>query len=126
MWFNCSGEITFNKPLTAEAREVVRKYADEYMTDVWFEESAFKIDDTSWRFDDEAEEMFAELWELDGYVANGIVSYWGDYQGRVYVEDNKVTEIDEREIGLYEASDETLIQMLEKRGYKVYRRNLLR
>ena len=49
-----------------------------------------------------------------------MVEYWGDYEGKYYINDNyKVEDVDIAQTGLYEATDEELIKILTERGYTV-------
>lgn len=54
-----------------------------------------------------------------GYVFNGEISYYGDWDGKIYVHDNQIDVRSIENTGLYEASDALLIQMLRDRGYIV-------
>lgn len=70
------------------------------------------------------EEMIDIVLKPAGIVANGVIEWDGDYQGKIYVNNNDVTNLDIEETGLYEASDEELIEILEKRGYEVRKKEV--
>lgn len=121
-----SGYIFTNKPLTEEALQALKNQedfdnelleclygnypgnADTFEIEEWYENC----------FEDQLEAMVAALAPL-GYVLNGEIQYWGDYDGKIYVQNNKVITVDIADTGLYEASDAELIQILEQRGYRV-------
>lgn len=120
-----AGKIEFNKPLTKEAAALVNDVANTSDID-WVEES-LEEGDTEFEFNDrnvkyfwdgEFDTFIAPLIPL-GYVANGTVEYWGDYEGKYYINDNKVEDVDIAQTGLYEATDEELIEILTERGYTV-------
>lgn len=54
----------------------------------------------------------------------GDLEYWGDYDGYILVDDMGARSIDKEQYGLERASDETLIGILEKRGYTVSKGSL--
>ena len=115
-----SGEIDFNMPLNDVAIAAIQEfyaYADDYGFDVgdmtWYIE-----DEPGNNFEDDVHDMIDILAPLD-YVLNGEVQYYGDYNGKIYIENNKITLRNIEDTGLYEADDLTLIEMLEERGYTV-------
>lgn len=57
--------------------------------------------------------------EPDGISLRGDLEYWGDYDGYILVDETGARSIDKEQYGLERASDETLIGILEKRGYIV-------
>ena len=75
----------------------------------------------SYNFDLDIKVLIDNLKPL-GYIINGMIEYYGDYDGRYDVKDNVVTEIAREDFGLYDATDETLISMLEQRGYTVIKK----
>lgn len=53
------------------------------------------------------------------WVVNGSVDYYGDYEGRLVVADNQVTDMDIDSAIIADASDEALISELKQRGYEI-------
>lgn len=112
-----SGTLSFNKPLTREAAEIVNEILGEDVA----QENDSCLDFDEWYenfFEDTIEQMIGAL-SPDGYVCDGTISYYGDYDGQIIVKDNVVRSLDIQDVGLYNATDETLIRMLEERGYTV-------
>lgn len=117
-----SGTVYANKPFTAEAlrmldanknfdHDLLECIDDDYLDiDEWYESC----------FEDELCAMVETLTPL-GYVFNGKVAYYGDYDGQIIVKDNNVRCVDIEDVGLYNANDNTLISMLNERGYKVFK-----
>ena len=115
------GTIELNHRLTHEAIEallknpITRDYASE----------CAHPGDYALVYNDDCGELLGEIRAFVdvlaplGYVLDGAVEYYGDYDGKIYVENNQVIDVDVTDIGLHEASDETLIHMLEARGYTV-------
>jgi len=121
MQINNVGTIELNHRLTHEAIEallhnpITREYASECVLPGAY---ALCYNDDCGDVLDEIREIVNVLAPL-GYVLDGEVEYYGDYDGKIYIENNEVIDVDVTDIGLHEASDETLIQMLEDRGYTV-------
>lgn len=119
-----SGEIYANKDFTEEALEILRDKATHIYPDY-----LPRVDEDSWVIDeyiassigDEIQEMIDLLAPL-GYVFDGEVEYYGDFDGKIYVTNNTIKDVDVKDIGLYDATDEELIQILEIRGYEVRKR----
>ena len=116
-----TGTIDLDTPLTAQAvialleNPKTEEYAREAAcVDDW----AIIYNDEPGDLEDEIREIVAVLTSL-GYVCNGEVEYYGDYEGKIYVENNQVVDVGIEDTGLHEASDETLIRMLQDRGYTV-------
>ena len=115
-----SGTVYANKPFSPEALrlldtnenfdfELLEYIEDNYLdVDEWYETC----------FENELQAMVNTLSPL-GYVLNGTISYYGDYDGQIIVKDNKVQSIDIEDVGLYTADDSRLIQMLKERGYTI-------
>lgn len=115
------GTIDLDHRLTHEAIEallknpITRDYASECAHPGDY---ALVYNDDGGDLLDEIREIVNVLAPL-GYVLDGEVEYYGDYDGKIYIENNEVIDVDVTDIGLHEASDETLIQILESRGYTV-------
>lgn len=121
MWVINTGGITANKPFDAAALNVLENECS-WFDNKWLPEFGdihieFEgVMDSA--FDEVLEEIVQKLKPL-GYVFNGEVQYYGDYEGKIYVENNKITLRSIEDTGLYEACDAELIQMLKDRGYIV-------
>lgn len=114
-----TGFIEFDRPLNDLAVQTLQDEWHGYWDDYNVGEMEWSIDnDLGADFDDDIQEMIDLLSPL-GYVLNGEVQYYGDYEGKIYVENNKITLRSIEDTGLYEASDAELIQMLNERGYDV-------
>lgn len=111
------GELEFNKELTEKYEKKVREALEieENIDELTVEEKSVIFDDypTS-ELDGIISEMIDAVKDA-GYIVNGTVRYYGDYFGKIYVEDNKVISLDESETGFYEATEEELISMLKKK-----------
>ena len=112
-----NGELEFNKELTEEYEKKVREALEieENIDELTVEEKSVIFDDypTS-ELDGIISEMIDAVKDA-GYIVNGTVRYYGDYYGKIYVEDNNVISLDESETGFYEATEEELISMLKKK-----------
>jgi len=117
-----SGTVYANKTLTPEAFQLLE-------TNRRFDKDLLKCMDENWLDVDEWYEVSFEdeLWELIdvlaplGYVFNGTIAYYGDYDGQIIVKDNAVHCVDIEDVGLYNADDNKLISMLKERGYTVFK-----
>lgn len=121
MWIENTGGITANKPFDAAALNVLNSncnlFDDEWLPEFGDMHLVFEeVRDGS--FEEVLEEIVQKLKPL-GYVFNGTVHYYGDYEGNIYVDDNVVECVDIENIGLHDASSGTLAAALERRGYIV-------
>ena len=121
------GEISFNKPLTEDAVKAVEKAFDtpglkgvyeKYLV-LSPEDDTLSIDEFHQSGADGIFNTMIEALAPLGYVLNGSLRYFGDYDGMLYITDNEVEELDDLDRWQNDASDEELIEVLEKRGYKV-------
>ena len=121
------GAISFNKPLTEEAVKAVEKAFDtpglKRVYERYFnlnpEDSTLNIDEFRQSDADGIFNTMIEALAPLGYVLNGSLRYFGDYDGMLYITDNEVEELDDLDRWQKDVSDEDLIETLEKRGYKV-------
>lgn len=120
-----SGTIYSNKDFSQEAIQLLESTIKfdpdlvEYIT-----EDCLDIDE--WCevcFEDEVQAMIDALAPL-GYVFDGRISYYGDYDGMIVVKNNVVQTVDEEDIGLVTADDETLIAKLKERGYTILKNGI--
>lgn len=120
-----SGTVYANKPFTLEAKTEMAANKDidsELLDCIW--EDQLEIEE--WYescFEDELYALIATLAPL-GYILNGCIDYFGDYEGRIYIADNKVTTVDIANVGLHEASDDDLIAKLKERGYTILKNGI--
>lgn len=110
-----TGWIKPNKTFTPEAIDKIidvlgtaRWRLDELVFDEWYDIY----------FDETIEELIKELEPL-GYVLDGYISYYGNDDGVIEIQGNKVTRLTADEAAIKNAADEELIWELNSRGYKV-------
>ena len=109
------GTISANMPFTDEAKETIKDILD-HDDDFCIKGNDIEFDDYySSDLDGELIEIVKAL-EPAGYILNGIIKYYGDYEGKIYIENNKVKSLDATETGLYEADASVLIESLKKKG----------
>lgn len=116
-----SGTIKLNKPLTQEALDALLKEEEGIVEDLGIKEGDADIEFCDYcdsELDSTLESVIETLSPLD-YVLNGSVDYYGNYDGKTFVTDNVVESASVESLWEYEASDEHIIEVLEKRGYKV-------
>ena len=118
MYIFNNGEIKTNKAITEEAKEIIESIlGEENVCDVG--ESTIYIDEyCKSDFETVIANVIEEIKTL-GYVLNGNIDYFGEYDGRVVIEDNNVTVMSEDECVINDAGDQELITELESRGYEV-------
>lgn len=116
-----SGTIYLNKLLTDQAVALIK-------TSPLLEYIECEVADSELYFEDYVDSFFEDVLRglvntLSplGYMLDGVVDYYGDYDGRIYVETNIVHTVDKEDVGLYEASDTLLITKLKERGYTVFK-----
>lgn len=116
------GTITFNKEVTEKAKKIISSILknDNLEIDEW---DTLEIGCYASDFDGYLNEIISKLSPL-GYVLNGEIEYSGDYEGKIYVNNNHVESLDIAETSLYEASTEELIKKLTERG--LYVENIVR
>lgn len=118
-----TGMISLNKELTEEAITIINGIFDPNWGGVDIMPLEIEFDDYSEkRISDALEDLVKDLAPL-GYVLNGNVKYYGSWDGKCYVKENVVSYCDIEDVGLNEATDETLISMLQDRGYAVRKEN---
>jgi len=76
------------------------------------------VDYTGFCLDRDLEQLVLDL-RVGGISLEGVIQYWGDYDGYILVGRDGVKSIDREMYGIETASDEELIGILEGRGYKV-------
>jgi hypothetical protein len=115
------GTISLNKPLTQEALDAILSVDEEFV-----EKTVLEVGDTDIYIEDFPDSEFDGTMNVIidaisplGYVLNGEVDYWGDYDGKTFITDNKAESVDVQGLWEYELADEDIIKALEKRGYTV-------
>ncbi len=125
MWIMNTGGITANKPFDDAALNVLENkcslFDDEWLPEFGDMHLVFE-EVTDSAFEEVLDEIIQKLKPL-GYVFNGTVHYYGDYEGNIYVDDNIVECVDVENIGLHDTSSGTLAAALERRGYIVLSRD---
>ncbi len=124
-----TGSLCTSRKITPEEYAKIHEICgDSYQLEVNTFETNTELDFEEY-FDNEFEKTIRELIDAGIPIISGEIEYWGDYDGKIYVRLNKATNkvvidtVDEQNIGLHEASDDTLIKMLEARGYRVTKKN---
>ena len=69
-------------------------------------------------YTDEVIEIVVNTLKDWGYKVNGVVSYYGDYEGKVFVEDNKITILDKEDCWKMDATVDELLEVLKQRWIK--------
>ena len=110
-----TGSIKGNKEFTPEAKD---KIISIIGTTTWSLDELIFDEYYDRYFDETLKELIKELKPL-GYLLNGYVTCYGDYDGAIEVKDNKVTKLTADEVAIKNAADEDLIRELKSRGYKV-------
>ncbi len=126
MYMEGSGTIDLNKPLTKKAADAVNKIGKaNYLN--WAEkarkgDTEFVIDDS-----DSLKEFDADFLNIDeaisplGYVMNGRVDYWGDYEGCYLIDDSNIEEIDKEDFSLRFSDDQIIAEEMKRRGYVFFK-----
>ena len=61
-------------------------------------------------------EIIADTLTKLGYEVNGVINYYGDYDGKIFVEGNKVTALDVADCWKKTATTDEIIEVLKQRG----------
>lgn len=118
------GVISSNMPFTDEAKQrLTDSNMDADLLQCLGEDELYLETWYGSYIEDDLQYMINALAPL-GYVFNGDITYYGDYDGKIYVEDNVITCVDKEDIGLYEAADETLILRLKEHGYTILKNGI--
>lgn len=129
------GTITLNKPLTKDVVDKIERAFNDSGYGSYWESSLLKdlqetadeglseieIDEYySGSFDEELERIIGFM-EPEGYVLNGTLNRYDGVpdDGKMYIEDNKVSEYDLPDCWKKDATTQELIEVLESRGVKV-------
>ena len=120
MTFINTGTITASKPLDEEARDMIVEILGEPCD--WFEiraDSLVFMGFPSGSLDDAIDNIVDLLGSL-GIQLEGRIDYEGSYEGAyLWKMGEKHTELDQDEVAIMDAGDQTLINELKKRGYNV-------
>ena len=115
-----AGTITANKPFTEEAKAfIVEEFGTPNDYRYFIEEDAIEFVEYYGANLDESFEFIIKHLAPLGYVLNGSVEYYYDFEGRYDIKENKVTAMTKEEAIISDAYDRTLISELERRGYTV-------
>lgn len=120
IWNN--GTIYANKDFTPEAIQLLENEIkfDSDLIDCIDEDNLDVEDWCEVCFEDNLQAMIDVLSPL-GYIFEGEISYYGDYDGMIVVRNNKIQTVDQEDVGLVTADDGTLIRMLRDRGYQIFK-----
>jgi hypothetical protein len=113
-----TGTLTTNKPFTEEAANMIATVLRDESVPSAGESLLFFDDYLEAYLDDVCKDIIQMLSPL-GYILNGQVSYYGDWEGTLYITNNNIESVAIEDTGLYEASDQTLITKLKERGYTI-------
>lgn len=115
------GEIKVNKPITEEAKAILDEAFGRKICKVGGDLLFFNEYYDKWF--DETLQAAVNMLEPLGYILNGDVAFYGDYgDGRFEIKDNRILVLSVEEAAIVDASDETLIEELKKRGYDVVKK----
>ena len=64
-------------------------------------------------------EIIADTLTKLGYKVNGVINYYGDYDGKIFIEGNKVTALDVADCWKKTATTDEIIEVLKQRGVEV-------
>lgn len=112
-----TGTIKANKKFEDKQMKIIESVLDEVGGDIEIYFNEINFNDY---YDAELSCALKDLCILlskDGYVLNGCVEYYGDFDGKIFIKNNSVKEYDIRDIWKYDATDEEIIKVLESRGY---------
>ena len=115
------GQIKVNKPITEETKVILDEVFGSEICEVGGDLLFFDEYYDKW-FDETLQAAVNRVESL-GYVLNGEVAFYGDYgDGRIEIRDNRIGVLSVEEAAIVDASDETLIEELKKRGYDVLKK----
>lgn len=115
------GEIKVNKPITEEAKAILDEVFGSEICEAGGDLLFF--DEYYDKYFDETLQVAVNMLEPLGYILNGDVAFYGDYgDGRIEIKDNGILVLSVEEAAIVDASDETLIEELKKRGYDVVKK----
>lgn len=115
------GEIKVNKPITEEAKVILDEVFGSEICKVGGDWLLFNEYYDKWF--DETLQVAVDMLEPLGYILNGDVAFYGDWgDGRFEIKDNGILALSVEDAAIVDASDETLIEELKKRGYDVVKK----
>jgi len=115
-----AGYIESNKPFTDEAKAfIVEELGSPHHYTYTIKEKEIEFVEYYCTDLDESFEFIINHLAPLGYVLNGSVEYYYDFEGRYDIKENKVTAMTKEEAIISDADDRTLISELERRGYTV-------
>lgn len=126
-----NGELSFPSSATAEVLKALEKkyllpaYADniEQAAELVIvnsdKQAILEYEDSC--LGDSYDDLACVVKELysKGIKLDGVLNYYGDYDGRYEVHDGEVEDLDQDAVAIRDAVDEVLIRELESRGYEV-------
>ena len=128
IYINNQGTIESNKDFTvSHITDVLIALKEHAITDTTLLKIMIDaIDTCEISFEDYYEPHLEEIIEIivdvltkDGYKLNGTIDYYGDYDGTIYVKDNKVTSYDKEDRWQETATIEELLKVLKSRGVEI-------
>ena len=125
VYINNQGSIESDKDFTASnITDVLIALKEHKMTDTKLLNIMIDaIDTNEISFEDYYEprledtlEVILDALDKDGYKLNGSIDYYGDYDGTIFVKDNKIVSYDKEDRWKEIAPTEEIIEVLKQRG----------
>ena len=118
-----TGYITANKPFTEEVKAfVIEELGEQRRNGYTIKEDEIEFYEYYCNELNESIEFIIEHLAPLGYVLNGSIEYYYDWEGRYDIKDNKVTILSKEEMIICDADDAMLAKELEKRGFAVIKK----
>lgn len=120
MTFFNTGKLTASKPFTEQAKAIIKEVLGE--PNEWFTIRDRELEFAKYPSGslDTVIDNFVDILEKLDILLEGRVDYDGSYQGAyLWKNGEKHTELEQEDVAIMDAGDQTLINELERRGYNV-------
>ena len=118
-----AGYIESNKPFTDEAKAfIIEEFGSPHRYTYTIKEKEIEFVEYYGTDLNESFEFIIKHLAPLGYVLNGRVEYYYDWEGCYDIKDNKVTILSKEEMVICDADDDMLAKELEKRGFVVIKK----
>ena len=118
-----AGYIAANKPFSDEAKAfIVEEFGEPMRYRYIIKESEIEFTEYYGTDLNESIELIINHLAPLGYILNGRIEYYYDWEGRYDIVNNKVAILSKEEAIICDTDDETLIDELESRGYIVIKK----
>ena len=118
MYIVNTGSMEFRGDANTVEKLLAKHHLNENEISVDCEKNEIYIEEAHGDIDDDIRDFLSDA-KNAGITVNGQYTYYGDYEGNVYINDNNLETIDIEDTSLYEATDEDLVNILKNRGYEV-------